>query len=216
MILRWGTQRQRRGQVWGRFPEERQNRSSKRPTWDPRWPRSTICQWDTIESRPTPARTLRNRTLVAATVCQCRWCRKRLRYPATRGRSWIPTPCWCSDRWRHGAERSRWSVYVCRPTETNWNLLMCSRVVPSEPIPTSPGSWRWWPGWWSGGSWMDPERPILPSWGAEWRAPAWTCQGKLRHWMRDWQDGPGMEQRCRRTVWERQLELCRLVNSCTS
>ena len=148
--LRWGIQRQRRGQVQGRFPEERQNRSSRHRTWDPRWPRSTICQWDTIESRPKPARTLRNRTLAAATVCQYRSCRKRQRYPATRGRSWIPTPCWCSDRWRLGAERSRWSVFVCRPTGTNWNLLMNSRVVPSGPVPTSPGSLRWWPGWWSG------------------------------------------------------------------
>ena len=48
----------------GRFPEERQNRSSRHPTWDPRWPHSTICQWSTIESKPTPAHTLRNRSLV--------------------------------------------------------------------------------------------------------------------------------------------------------
>ena len=84
--LRWGIRMQRRGQVRGRFPEEAQNRSSRHRTWDPRWPRSTICQWDTIESRPTPTRTLRNRTLAAATVCQYRSCRKRQRYPATRGR----------------------------------------------------------------------------------------------------------------------------------
>ena len=88
--LRWGIRIHRRGQVRGRFPEERQNRSSRHRTWDPRWPRSTICQWDTIESKPTPARTLRNWTLVAATVCQCRSCRMRLSYSANYSPGYLP------------------------------------------------------------------------------------------------------------------------------
>ena len=40
--LRWGIRRQRRGQVRGRFPEERQNRSSRYRTWDPRWPQHDL------------------------------------------------------------------------------------------------------------------------------------------------------------------------------
>ena len=54
--LRWGIRRQRRGQVRGRFPEERQNRSSRHRTWDPRWPCSTICKvrYDRIQADASP------------------------------------------------------------------------------------------------------------------------------------------------------------------